>query len=73
VRYLICPYRVRSRLLKSDGSIGLSACARAATPGWRSRLPRHEVRLMPAQHIKAYVKRNKNDAADAAAMNGIVG
>ena len=25
----------------------------------------HEVRLMPAQYVKAYVKRNKNDAADA--------
>jgi transposase len=28
----------------------------------------HEVRLMPAQYVKAYVKRNKNDAADAAAI-----
>jgi transposase len=28
----------------------------------------HEVRLMPAQYMKAYVKRNKNDAADAAAI-----
>ncbi len=27
----------------------------------------HEVRLMPAQYVKAYVKRNKNDAADAEA------
>src|SRR5256884_468060 len=28
----------------------------------------HEVRLMPAQYVKAYVKRNKNDAADAEAI-----
>src|SRR5262249_27270526 len=28
----------------------------------------HEVRLMPAQYIKAYVKRGKNDAADAEAI-----
>jgi transposase len=28
----------------------------------------HDVRLMPAQYVKAYVKRNKNDAADAAAI-----
>jgi len=28
----------------------------------------HEVRLMPAQYMKAYVKRNKNDAADAEAI-----
>src|SRR2546422_9803480 len=27
----------------------------------------HEVRLMPAKDVKAYVKRNKNDAVDAAA------
>jgi hypothetical protein len=28
----------------------------------------HIVRLMPASDVKAYVKRNKNDAADAAAI-----
>jgi transposase len=28
----------------------------------------HEVRLMPAKDVKAYVKRNKNDAADAEAI-----
>ena len=28
----------------------------------------HEVRLMPPTYVKAYVKRNKNDAADAAAI-----
>src|SRR5205823_14815471 len=28
----------------------------------------HEVRLMPAQYVKAYVKRNKTDAADAEAI-----
>jgi len=28
----------------------------------------HEVRLMPARDVKAYVKRNKNDAADAEAI-----
>jgi len=26
------------------------------------------VRLLPAQHVRAYVKRNKTDAADAAAL-----
>ena len=29
---------------------------------------RDRVRLMPAKDVKAYVKRNKNDAADAAAI-----
>ena len=28
----------------------------------------HKVRLMPARDVKAYVKRNKNDAADAEAI-----
>lgn len=28
----------------------------------------HDVRLMPAQYVKAYVKRGKNDAADAEAI-----
>jgi transposase len=28
----------------------------------------HEVRLMPPQYVKANVKRNKNDAADAEAI-----
>ena len=28
----------------------------------------HEVRLMPAKDVSAYVKRNKNDAADAEAI-----
>ena len=28
----------------------------------------HDVRLMPASYVKAYVKRGKNDAADAAAI-----
>ena len=28
----------------------------------------HDVRKMPASYVKAYVKRNKNDAADAAAI-----
>jgi transposase len=28
----------------------------------------HAVRLMPAQYVKAYVRRNKTDAADAAGI-----
>jgi hypothetical protein len=31
----------------------------------------HEVRLMPAKDVKAYVKRNKNDAADAEASEAV--
>ena len=32
----------------------------------------HQVRLMPAKDVKAYVKRNKNDAADAEAISEAV-
>ena len=42
--------------------VGLEACATAHY--WARKLDAlgHEVRLMPAQYVKAYVKRNKNDA-----------
>jgi transposase len=45
--------------------VGMEACATAHY--WTRELTRlgHEVRLMPAKDVKAYVKRNKNDAADA--------
>jgi transposase len=33
-----------------------------------ARVDGHKVRLMPAKDVKAYVKRNKNDAADAEAI-----
>jgi transposase len=48
--------------------IGLEACATAHH--WARELGAlgHEVRLMPAQYVKAYVKRNKTDAADAEAI-----
>jgi len=48
--------------------IGMEACATAHH--WARELSAlgHEVRLMPAQYVKAYVKRNKNDAADAEAI-----
>jgi transposase len=48
--------------------IGMEACATAHH--WARELAKlgHEVRLMPAKDVKAYVKRNKNDAADAEAI-----
>src|SRR5271167_931419 len=48
--------------------IGMEACASAHY--WARELTKlgHEVRLMPARDVKAYVKRNKNDAADAEAI-----
>ena len=48
--------------------VGIEACATAHY--WARELANlgHEVRLMPAKDVKAYVRRNKNDAADAAAI-----
>jgi transposase len=48
--------------------VGMEACA--TSHHWARELTRlgHEVRLMPAKDVKAYVKRNKNDAADAEAI-----
>ena len=45
--------------------IGMEACATAHY--WSRELTKlgHTVRLMPARDVKAYVKRNKNDAAEA--------
>src|ERR1700686_487100 len=48
--------------------VGMEACATAHY--WARELMKlgHQVRLMPAKDVKAYVKRNKNDAADAEAI-----
>ena len=45
--------------------IGLEACGGAHY--WARELARlgHDARLMPPQYVKAYVKTNKHDAADA--------
>src|SRR5689334_15028005 len=48
--------------------VGLEACATAHYWARELRALGHEVRLMPAQYVKAYIKRNKNDAADAEAI-----
>ena len=48
--------------------VGMEACA--TTHHWARELIAlgHEVKLMPPAYVKAYVKRNKNDAADAEAI-----
>ncbi|HTP84877.1 MAG TPA: IS110 family transposase [Alphaproteobacteria bacterium] len=48
--------------------VGMEACATAHH--WARELMAlgHEVKLMPPQYVKAYVKRNKNDEADAEAI-----
>jgi transposase len=48
--------------------IGMEACATAHH--WAREIGKlgHEVRLIPPSYVKAYVRRQKNDAADAAAI-----
>ena len=48
--------------------VGMEACASAHH--WAREITKlgHDVRLMPARYVKPYVKRNKNDAADAEAI-----
>lgn len=48
--------------------VGMEACA--SSHYWARELIAlgHEVKLMPAQYVKPYVKRSKNDAADAEAI-----
>src|ERR1700754_3154179 len=48
--------------------VGMEACG--TSHHWARELTGlgHEVRLMPLQYVKACVKRNKNDAADAEAI-----
>jgi transposase len=48
--------------------VGIEACA--TSHHWAREITKlgHEVRLMPPRYVKPYVKRNKNDAADAEAI-----
>src|SRR5271165_3965828 len=63
----------RSRVLEFFANlprclVGIEACA--SSHYWACELitQGHEVKLMPAQYVKPYVKRGKNDAADAEAI-----
>ena len=48
--------------------VGMEACGTAHL--WAREISKlgHTVRLMPPSYVKGYVKRSKNDAADAAAI-----
>jgi transposase len=47
--------------------VGLEACGGAQHWARALRAQGHEVKLLPAQYVKAYLKRNKNDGRDAEA------
>jgi transposase len=53
--------------------IGIEACATSHHWSREFQALGHTVRLMPARYVKAYVKRQKNDAADAEAICEAVG
>lgn len=48
--------------------VGMEACGSAHHWGRELQALGHEVRLMPPAYVKPYVRRQKNDAADAAAI-----
>jgi transposase len=48
--------------------VGLEACDSAHHWGRALQALGHDVKMMPAAYVKPYVKRQKNDAADAAAI-----
>jgi transposase len=48
--------------------VGLEACGSAHHWGRELQALGHDVRLMPPAYVKPYVRRQKNDAADAAAI-----
>src|SRR2546430_2921310 len=63
----------RARLLEFFAAIpsclvGIEACPSAHHWGRQLQALGHRVRLMPPSYVKAYVKRSKNDANDAAAI-----
>jgi transposase len=53
--------------------IGMEACGGSHFLGRALREQGHDVRLIPAQYVKPYVKTNKNDYIDAEAIAEAVG
>src|SRR5499433_42658 len=63
----------RAKLLEFFASlpaclVGIEACPTAHYWSWRLQALGHTARLLPPSYVKAYLKRSKNDANDAAAI-----
>jgi transposase len=75
---IVCKKFSRTQLLRFTANrpvclIGMEACGGSHFLGRALREQGHEVRLMPAQYVKPYVKTNKNDFIDAEAIAEAVG
>jgi transposase len=53
--------------------VGIEACGTAHYWGRTLRAFGHDVRLIPAAYVKPFVRRNKTDARDAAAICAALG
>src|SRR6202451_1514633 len=62
-RYVVAFFQKRPPCL-----VGIEACASAHHWSRELQALGHTVRLMPPSYVKAYLKRSKNDANDAAAI-----
>jgi transposase len=63
----------RAKMLEYFGGlprclVGIEACPSAHHWGRELQALGHQVRLIPPNYVKAYLKRSKNDASDAAAI-----
>jgi transposase len=72
-RPVLCKRLSRAKVLEFFARLPSCCVGMEACPGahwWARQLLQlgHDVRLMPPQYVRPYVKRNKNDAADAEAI-----
>ena len=65
---LVAPRCWSSSLICRDALVGMEACPSAHHWSRELQALGHCVRLMPPSYVKAYLKRSKNDANDAAAI-----
>jgi transposase len=70
---VLCKRVKRSKVLELFASlsaclVGIEACPSAHYWSRKLQVLGHTVKLMPPIYVKAYLKRNKNDANDAAAV-----